>query len=450
MRLLRKEPVGSNPTPSANFLYINNMWSQGNFVNEIKKYPKFNGVYKEELSTYKFIELKEYPKETVLLNNFFPLVNDAYPSKFNLSISEYLWSEMCKNNGHIIKRGVFDYTSLPEHSFWTITRNIRDEDLDKIIQGSNQHLLLFHIAGVGGFSVTSDAIENRVFYLSNLIEFFKQYIELSKLRVSYFDGGEINRHSIKKEFPKDINIEIYEFLHKKYGFSLLPTKNETFLSLKVFDSPIYWGYRNEFFLDKNNILIDIGTIEYLPYIPRYILEEQRIYYTDVLRSPKIFIGSGIGIERMMMAVEGVNNIWEISSIKPLVDFLRDSAKNKVLDKVLFLLGEALKVLYYLISERGELTTRSLGSKHRRGIVSKYSAVLVGCISFSGIDFNDAFLQNFLELNKKISPVDSQLSTYSKEKADYIIHEVSEQLRMYKVSPKYMAKVDSLIAGLVKS
>ena len=156
----------------------------------------------------------------------------------------------------------FDYTALPEHSFWTITKNVRDEDLDKILSGSNQHLLLFHIVAIGGFTITSLSEANREFYLRNFLEFLNHKLgNLSKLKITYFDGGRINKHGIDKSFEADINQNIYKKFKEIYGFSLLPTKDETFLSLKVFGSPIFWGYRNEFFLNHESKWLDLGTLK---------------------------------------------------------------------------------------------------------------------------------------------------------------------------------------------
>jgi hypothetical protein len=148
-------------------------------IQEIKAYPKFNGTCKSELSISQFSKVSKYPKGTVLIKDIFPLVNDAYPNKFNLSVSEYLWSEMCKKKGYEKTNKLFDYTALPKHSFWTITKNIRDEDLNKILDGSNQHLLLFHIIAIGGFTITSLSEKTREFYVKNFIGFLDEKLKKS-------------------------------------------------------------------------------------------------------------------------------------------------------------------------------------------------------------------------------------------------------------------------------
>jgi len=424
------------------------MKTQDQIINEVKKYPKFNGTYKKELAVKDFFKLKNYPSETVLLRDIFPLANAAYPSKFNLSVSEYLWSEMCKERGFIIKKGVFDYTALPEHSFWTITRNIRDEDFEKILSGSEQHLLLFHIIAVSGFSITNTNENNRKFYLENMITFLSNYFSLSKLKISYFPGGNIEKHSIKKDFAEDINKGLYQSLSKKFGFSIFPTNEETFLSLKVFGSPIFWGYRNEFFVKTKKSTVDVGTIECLPFIPKYSLKNGEIEYSDIISSKKIFIGSGVGLERIMMVTEGVDNIWDISTIKPLVDFFKKKSENKVSDRKLFLLSESLKVLHYLVSENGGLTAGELGNKHRREIVSKYLTLLTGCLCSTGLSVDKNLLKEFFECVKKFNPVDKDiLSDY--DKAIPILYDVIlEQLRMYKTSEKYREKVNSLMDRII--
>ncbi len=415
-------------------------------IEEIKNYPKFNGRYKKELSIKQFSKLDKYPNSTVLINEVFPLINDAYPGKFNLSVSEFLWSEMCKNKGFLINNNFFDYTALPEHSFWTITKNIRDEDYEKILDGSNQHLLLFHIASVGGFTITRLTEENREFYIKNFLDFLNKYLgSLEKLKVAYFDGGEIKKHEINRLFDKDVNKDLYEKFRKIHGFNLLPTKNETFLSLKVFGSPIFWGYRNEFFFQHNGKSLDLGTIECLPFIPEYKEANGSVFYKSIKEGDKGFIGSGVGLERLTMILENAKNIWDISLIKPLIKILRESSRNKeVEDRTLFIISEVLKVLHYILSERDGLTASELGNKHRREIISKFISGLIAGIVYADLLIDKTLIKKFVLLNKDLNQTDKRDLLVSDKIIERIFLLIEEQQRLYKTSPKHKEKIDSYI------
>ncbi len=418
---------------------------QEQLINEVKKVPKLGGIGRE-VTTKEFIEMEDFPKETLLIKDFFPLVSEAFPSKFNLSVAEYPWSQMCKKRGFVINKKIFEYTKLPKHSFWTITRNIRDDDFNKILSGSNQHLLLFHIMGVNGFSITELSYENRRFYVEEFIRFLSNYIDVSKLNITYFPGGEVKRHGIIKVFPPDINLEIYKELSERYGFKMMETDEDTFLSLQVFGSAIFWGYRNEYLLEYKGKLLDIGTIETLPYTPIYRYKDGRIKYLDIKRTEeKGFIGSAIGLERFMMVLEGAGNIWDTSIIKPLIDFLRGKARNNLSDIEFFMISEILKVLIYVVLEKGDLTRGALENKHRKEIISNYSNVLVGLVERAGIDVSKELIDEFFSRHISLNPVDKDLlGFYSDEKINNLLRMVSEQIRMYRVSPKYKAKVDLLI------
>jgi alanyl-tRNA synthetase len=220
------------------------------------------------------------------------------------------------------------------------------------------------------------------------------------------------------------------------------------LSLKVFGSPIFWGYRNEFFFEYNGKRLDMGTIECLPFTPSYEIKNNQINYKEVVKKEKGFIGSGIGLERMVMVLENAKNIWDISLVKPLINLLRKNSRNKnVENRTLFLISEVLKVFQYIISERGGLTSGELGNKHRREIISKFLNALTAGLVCADLQINEELIEGFLSLNKSLNEMDSKELPDSKKISGCIFKILKEQLRLYQTSQKYQEKLSPLIINL---
>jgi len=416
--------------------------SQKKIIKELKEWPKFKGRYKKEMSVEEFIDLKKYPKETVLLKDLFPIANEAFPTKFNLSVAEYIGMKICKKRGNTLEH-LFDYTQLPPHSFWTITINSREPDIELIKNGSNKHLILFHIAGVGGFSITSPEINTREFYIKNFIKFLEKYVDLSKLKITFFNGGLINNHGIKKDFPLDWNKKIFSSLKNKGKFKLVPTKKDTFLSLKVFGSPIHWGYRNEFNLKYRDSYLDIGTIEFLPYIPKFEKKDKKLIYKEILPTKNSFIGSGVGLERLQMLKENVANIWEISNIKPLISLIKKISKRKSNNRQYFIVEELFRFFHFIYSERGGITSGKLGNKHRREIVSKYLNILIAGIIY--LEIPPKKIKKFFKLNSRLQFIEKNiLERHLEKNFEKFLKILLEQLRIYNTSTKYKPKIDNFI------
>ena len=414
------------------------------FVKTLKKYPKLFGNYKKELLISEFAKLKKFPRETIIIKDQEHLCNDGFPSKFNLSVSEYLWSEWCKNNNAVIKKGVFDYTKVPEHSFWTIVPCSREEDFDKVLEESKQHLFLFHIALTNGCHIVKKEPKTIEEYFRTFIKFFiKQGLNPKNLVVSSFPGGIVENHGIKKKFPQDHNNKLLKTLSKEYGFKVKDTEDQTFLSLRVFGSPIFWGYRNEFLYDNEGEEWDLGTIEYLPYKPIYQTNEEGfVTYKNIVDSDLAFLGGGVGLERFLLMQEGKTNILELSTIKPLADLIRKNSKNKnPNEKAILLIVEILRLMHHLVCEQGGLGKSNLGNRNRKAIVSKMRTALVASIVALDLNFNEKFLEDFLKENvKNMKIIDGNILKSNKKIVSEIYREIGERLRIFGVSKQIQKEI----------
>ena len=419
-----------------------------NFVKTLRNYPKLFGTYKKELTIEEFSKLKRFPRETIILKDKELLCNDGFPSQFNLSVSEYLWSEWCKNNNAVIKKGIFDYTKVPEHSFWTIVPCSRAEDFEQVLEDSKQHLFLFHIALTNGCHIVKKEPKTIEEYFRTFIEFFiKQGLETKNLIITSFPGGIVENHGIKKKFPQDHNNKLLKKLSKEYGFKVEDTEDQTFLSLRVFGSPIFWGYRNEFLYNKEGKEWDLGTIEYLPYKPIYQTNEEGfVTYKDIVDSELAFLGGGVGLERFLLMQEGKTNILELSTIKPLADIIRKNSKNKnPKEKTILLVEETLRLMHHLVCEVGGLGEANLGNKNRKNIIGKLRTALVSSIVILDLNFNDKFLEEFLKQNILSNKyVGGYILKNDKRIRDEIQRGILERLRLYKVSKKVNKEISDKI------
>lgn len=418
------------------------------FVKILREYPKLFGNYKKEMSIEEFSKLKKFPRETIILKDEELLCNDGFPSKFNLSVSEYLWSEWCKNNNAVIKKGVFDYTKVPEHSFWTIVPCSREEDFDRVLENSKQHLFLFHIALTNGCHIIKKDPKTIEEYFRTFIEFFvKQGLDPKKMSVSSFNGGIIENHGIKKKFPVDHNNKLLKQLSKEYGFKIIDTTDQTFLSLRVFGSPIFWGYRNEFFYNDGKEEWDLGTIEYLPYKPIYETNEEGfVSYKDIVDSDLAFLGGGVGLERFLLMLEGKKNILDLSIIKPLADLIRKNSKNKnPNEKAILLVEEILRLMHHLVCEQGGLGESNLGNRNRKAVISKLRTALVASIVSLELDFNEKFLEEFLKENvKNMKPSDGYVLKKNSKIVNEVYKEIGEKLRFHKESANFQKEISDKI------
>lgn len=419
-------------------------WDLQIFAKSLREHPKLFGNYKKELLISEFAKLKKFPRETIIIKDQEHLCNDGFPSKFNLSVSEFLWSEWCKNNNAVIKKGVFDYTKMPEHSFWTLVPCSREEDFDRVLDESKQHLFLFHIALTNGCHIIKKNEETTEEYYRTFLDFFiKHGLDPKKLRVSSFPGGVIENHGIKKKFPQDHNNKLLKKLSKEFGFKVDDTTDQTFLSLRVFGSPIFWGYRNEFLYNDGKEEWDLGTIEYLPYKPVYETNEEGfITYKDVVDSELVFLGGGVGLERFLLMLEGKKNILELSSIKPLADLIRKNSKNKnPKDKAILLVEEILRLMHHLVCEQGGLGESNLGNRNRKAIISKLRTALIASIVALELDCSEKFLDSFLKENVKCQkPIDGYVLKTNTKILKEVYKEIGEKLRFHRESANFQKEI----------
>lgn len=245
--------------------------------------------------------------------------NDGFPSCFNLSLTE---AEMFERWGQYLK---YDNDLI----YSKIQPCIRHQDWQTIIDdkdNSYRYLSLFDMADVGGIIIQKDnsrhqeAIE---FSINSIVEFLKSLgLDINKLKISYFDGAIIKeatagKYDLNKYFPMDPE---FNYWKEKFGLrddQLIPNHDRsTMLALSIFGFPSPWGYRNEIFYEHKGKLLDIGTVEHAPYAPVF---DDNSAIIDIRPFEHSVAISGVGVERISMVINGLDKVWDVDTIKPMVD-----------------------------------------------------------------------------------------------------------------------------------
>lgn len=253
--------------------------------------------------------------------------NDGFPGTFNLSYSE---AEMIVNFGQYL-----DYDKDLIYS--KIQPVIRFQDWSHIVkldEHSYRYLSVFDLADIGGSIILKDGSdwENVArFSIDSLATFLFEKLQLdkSKIRISYFAGGNVSqvskgKYDLNFDLPADSTIEFWKGQGINTNQLIGDKTRDTLLALNVFSLPTPWGFRHEINYLHEGKLLDIGTFEYLFYRP--IFEKDKLI--DLRRWEHLFVISAVGLERLLMVKNNFSRATDCSHIKPLIESALETSKNK--------------------------------------------------------------------------------------------------------------------------
>lgn len=350
-------------------------------------------------------ESPKYPKTNFLEKA--PVIHEGFPSCFNLSFGEY---ELIKEfNGQYLH---YDHDFI----YSKIQPCIRHQDWETIVNDSEnryRYLSLFDMADVSGLIIKKEKDVNdeaAKFAIKSFVEFIEKVgLKIENLRISYFSGATIDE-ATKGKYKIDKFIDSDPL--KDYWVSLgiredqfIPDKTrDTFLSLRIFGLPTPWGYRNEINYLHQGKLLDIGTVEYMKFQPIFSDDE----IVDVEEFEHTLAVSAVGVERICMAVNNLENIWDIDSIKSLVEktIVRSSNKDE-LNAMIFI--QALRAIHRIVSDGGEY--KNLNSRRKEYARAFYRDLLESS-SVSGLALTDEFLSDILndiESNDSIGKIIDEIN-----------------------------------------
>lgn len=355
----------------------------------------------------KFHELKnllanieKYPGTTKVESG--PMINEGYPSNFNLSFAWYEWT---KKEG--TKGPNKQYVSFAGDMLYTKCQPcIRPQDWKAIIDNEEseyRYLSYFHMADVSGLMAKMDpAKRNELarFSITSLISFFKsRNIDLKDIHVAYCAGGAVSDLTAGKyAFDKNIAPDPFYDEWIKAGISeenmIADKTRDTFLSLKNYSRPSPWGYRNEIFYKHNGRLLDIATIEHLVFEP--VLDEQ-MNITDIMDYRHAFSISAVGIERLLMVLNDLDDVRKVDIIAPLYELAKTAIPNIKMQDADALV-QTLRPMQAIITDGG--LWKNLNSR-RKEIVRAFYIEFAGICSKYDLHIDDKIFDDFLKLNAEL-------------------------------------------------
>src|SRR3989344_4671772 len=358
-----------------------------------------------------------------------PLIHKGFPGTFNLSFTEY---DMFRLYG--------GYSKFPKDLiFSTIQFCVRPQDItENIKEGKNlwKYLGVFEMSDVAGqitLSKKEDIKKIHTWQLNKFIEIcVKLGLKKEKIYPSYCKGGDIAKITNGKY---TFNFKVPEDTLTKEAFieagipkeNLIPDETrDTFLSLHI-NMPTPWCYRNEINYNlgtkENTKFLDIATLEYFLWLPTYSSKEQTAKNINGLEKFKHTMSIGaFGVERLCVAINGLNSIQEVDYIKEFYDLFRKlypSMKEEQRIKS----GEVIRALHRIYSDVTEFNI-DVGY-HENKKIKTFLQVLVSNLK----ELDKKKIKQLLEIHSKVQPWHKDLSKGIKPAIERIETYYSSQDRL---------------------
>lgn len=341
--------------------------------------------------------------------------NDGFPGTFNLSYSE---AEMIENFGQYL-----DYNK--DFVYSKIQPVIRFQDwshIKKSDEHSYRYLSVFDLADVGGSIIlkNNNDWENVVrFSINSLATLLFGELELdkSKIRISYFSGGNISqvskgKYNLNFDLPPDNTIEFWKIQGIRSDQFIADKTRDTLLALNVFGLPTPWGFRHEINYLHEGRFLDIGTFEYLFYRPIF----EKNVLTDLRRWEHLFVISAVGLERLLMVKNNFTRVTDCAHIKPLIESVLELANNKNYQQA-EILCQALRAIHRIISDCGGY--ENLSQRRKEKLRTFYKAVIM-CKNQLGIKLEQEHLETLLRQNARLQSFYPELETSVEKTVQEII------------------------------
>lgn len=353
----------------------------------------------------------KYPGIIFLKNA--PVVHRGFPSCFNLSFAEY---EMIKNfEGYL----TYDHNLI----FSKIQPCIRHQDWKTIISNkldNYRYLSVFDMADISGCIVKQGPdteCEATKFAIKSFVDFIKDIgLDISRLKVSFFAGGRVadvtkDKYNFNQTIGKDPLVNYWIELGLEDSQFVPDSTRDTLLALNIFGLPTPWGYRNEIYYIYDNKEIDIGTVESLRYEP--LFENKKIVGLKPFSNTVAI--SVVGVERLLMILSEKENIWEIETIKPIIDEVLSISSHKDTNKAMILV-QALRAIHRIVTDGGLYHKLN---QNRKEIIRNFYRELFKSASDLGIDLSNEILKKMLDLNATLQPYYTELTSGSINTIDQI-------------------------------
>jgi hypothetical protein len=353
-----------------------------------------------------------------------PMINEGYPSNFNLSFAWYEWTKKEGQEGPNKQ-----YVAFADEMFYTKCQPcIRPQDWKTIVEdGDNKYRYLsyFHMADVSGLIARIDSSYRKeigVFAIKSLLDFFQsKNIDLSKIHVAYCTGGEVKDLTDGK-YTFDKKVEVDPFYHDWINAGIIPENmiadktRDTLLSLKNYSRPSPWGYRNEIYYNHHGKLLDIATIEHLVFEPIFD-DQMNIIGIDDYRHA--FSISAVGVERLLMVLNDYTDIRQVDIVAPLFKLVK-SRVSTIDDVDADRLVQTIRPIQAIVTDGGQW--QNLNSR-RKEIARRFYMEFGDVCSKYNITIHNPLLLDFLNLNADLLQYDKMKSSTMD-----VIKEISERMK----------------------
>lgn len=326
-----------------------------------------------------------------------PLIHPGFPNCFNLSFAEY----------EVLREFNDQYLHYDHDLIYSkVQPCVRHQDWETIVVDEDnryRYLSLFNMADISSLIIYREPErqeEVAKLVIKSFIDFIKQIgLDISKLNISYFLETSIKeatngKYNFEYLMPTDPMLYYWKELGIKDS-QLTPDKTrDTLLALRIFGKQTPWGYRNEVHYEYKGKLLDIGTVEFMRYEP--LFDKNNDIYNLKKYGHSVGIGA-IGLERVNMVLNNLENVWEVDTIKPLIDLIIE--KSFTHDKIqAMIVAQALRTIHSIVADGG--VYKKLNHKRKENIRVFYRALILGWKKL-GIELNRANLKEQLNLNSKL-------------------------------------------------
>jgi hypothetical protein len=284
-----------------------------------------------------------------------PLVTPGFPGTFNMSYTEHHW---LAEYGRFVD---WDH-DLP---ISTVQSCVRLADLEQIAAGEDwRYLGVFEMADLSGEVALRDRPEYAPLYArqaAEVVRFLEQHgIARERIHASYCVGGSV-AHLTRGAYGFDFEVPCDAVCRDAFLAAGVPERNliaddtrATLLSLHIHRATP-WGHRNEIFVEVEGLggtrLLDVATGEYLLWNPVFRGDEaERANLVGLSPMRNGYYGVSFGVERLCMAVNGLERVQDVDCLRPFYDELR-AQRGRALDPADWLAGESLRILHRIYTDR---------------------------------------------------------------------------------------------------
>lgn len=331
--------------------------------------------YKKNISLYLLMSNKINAKQ--LVKRLFNFIRDKYPQiepagllqsrlaygKFNPSAGHHLTDPVINDKSpHLIK------------SFSLIERCLREADSSRIGL-SNRHLTFFEMFAFhsyGRYSALPKRKSTEIFYklLTEGLGLNKNRLLITVLKSCDIENQKLNEQETQEIYDSWCNLIGKERIKRTKG-------RRNFFIARIPGAAGGTGFE-VYYKMNNGKYIEIGSqVAY-----HYIYHGPNNLHKTVNGT----LGSGLGLERLLMALEGVNSVYDTSLVRPIKDIVvkaLDDGTEQLYEDNINVIADHTRAISFIVYEK-ERQNKELTNSQKK-ILRKFVKGLNSSIVYLGLD-----------------------------------------------------------------